>query len=205
MDDKWFKRQQKIAGVTADDIARAMGRDRSVVSRILNGHQRMTLDFAKAFAATLKVSLSTVIEKAGMADVPTARELAPGFAQSDAAQWVPQGHAESEPARAIAQALGADRPGVDVWRMKSAAMALQGVLSGDFLLVDSHAAERVRAGDTVVAQLHNNAAGTACTVVRRLEPPVLVAASCDPEDRRVLVVDGTNVVVRGKVIASWRT
>ena len=34
MDDKWFKAQQKRVGVTADQIAAEMGRDRSAVSSI---------------------------------------------------------------------------------------------------------------------------------------------------------------------------
>ena len=58
MDDKWFKRQQKIAGVTAADIADRMGRARSNVSHILNGHQRMSLEWAKAFAEVLNVPLA---------------------------------------------------------------------------------------------------------------------------------------------------
>jgi SOS-response transcriptional repressor LexA len=95
-----------------------------------------------------------------------------------------------------------DRPGVDVWRVKSRAMALSGLLEGDFMLVDTHAAERVRAGDVVIAQIYTRTGAN--TVLRRFEPPVLVAASADPADGRVHVVDGDNVVIRGKVVASWR-
>ena len=57
MDDKWFKRQQKRAGVTAEDIAEELGRDRSVVSRIYVGRQRMTLDQARVFAKVLEIPL----------------------------------------------------------------------------------------------------------------------------------------------------
>lgn len=205
MDDKWFKAQQKRVGVTAEDIAARMGRTRSNVSHILSGKQRMSLDWAQAFAEVLQVPLATVLEKAGVADAPVAQQLAPGFGESDAAPWV-EAPRPNDPNRAIAAALGADRPGVDVWRVKGAAMALAGYLMGDFILVDTHAADRARAGDVVLAQVYR-ATGrdmTARTILRRLEPPVLVAASCDPEDSRVHVVDGVNVLVRGKVLASWR-
>lgn len=202
MDILWFKQQQKKAGVTADEIAQKMGRTRANVSHILTGRQRMSLDWAKAFAEVLQVPLATVLEKAGITDAPTAQAFTPGFADSDAAPFVHgPGMAEGHQTRSIAQVMG-ERPGVDVWRVKSRAMALAGLLEGDFMLVDTHAAERVRAGDVVVAQVYGR--NGANTVLRRFEPPVLVAASADPADARVHVVDGQNVVIRGKVVASWR-
>lgn len=205
MDDKWFKQQQKRIGVTAEDIARKMGRDRSTVSHIYTGRIRMSLEWAKVFAEVLQVPLATVLEKAGVSDAPTAQQIVPGFAESDAAQWIPGPNAgDGVTMRSVASALGAGRSGVDIWRVKGHAMALAGLLDGDFILVDTHASERARVGDVVVAQIYNNANGNAVTVLRRFEPPVLVAASVDPADGRVHVVDGVNVVIRGKVIASWR-
>jgi transcriptional regulator with XRE-family HTH domain len=205
MDDKWFKLQQKRVGVTAEDIAARMGRSRSNVSHILNGKQRMSVEWAKAFADVLQVPVSEVLERAGTLDAPTAQTIRPGFAESDCAAWVPgPGIGEGASVRSIAQVLGADRPGVDIWRVRSRAMQLAGFMPDDFLLVDTHAAERARAGDTVMAQVYNNATGTAVTVLRRLDPPVLMAASADPEDAKAHVVEGVNVRVRGKVVASWR-
>jgi len=201
MDDKWFKAQQKRAGITADAIANLIGRDRSVVSKILSGKQRMTLEWARAFATALSVDVATVLEKSGYDAPDVTRQLAPGFSESDAVAWVP-GHGEGHQVPQIAKAFGGGRPGVDVWRVKSQAMALSGFLAGDFMLVDTHEAERVKAGDTVIAQIYSRS--TATTVLRRFEPPVLVAASADPAEGRVNMVDHVNVVIRGKVIASWR-
>lgn len=199
MDDKWFKRQQKIAGITAEDIAARIGRDRSLVSRILNGRQRMSLEWAKAFSDALGVPLATVLEKAGVTGSETVAQLSPGFAEADAVPFV---HRPEDPGAMIARALGADRPGVDVWRVKGEAMMLDGTLPGDHLLVDTHQAERCSAGDLVLVQIYSRTDAT--TLLRRYEPPVLVAASPHAADRRVHVVDGVNVVIRGKVIASWR-
>lgn len=202
MDDKWFKLQQKRAGVTADKIALALGRDRSVVSKIYAGRQRMSLDWAKAFAEVLQVPLDEVLKRAGVLDEPKGQTLRPGFSDSDA---VPFTGLDEEHVKALtpADALGR-RPGVDVWQVRTACLLMMGYMPGDFMLVDTLAADRARPGDVVVAQVYDNHKGTAHTLLRRLEPPVLVAASCDPEDRRVHVVDGVNVVVRGKVTASWR-
>jgi transcriptional regulator with XRE-family HTH domain len=205
MDEKWFKAQQKKAGVTAEDIANVLGRDRSVVSRIYTGRQRMSLEWAKAFAKALEVPLAEVLEHAGTADEETARTLRPGFADSDAAVWAPQaGMGDGREIRATAATLGGARAGIDIWRVKSRAMALGGYLEGDFFLVDTNQSERPQPGDVVLAQLYNNSSGTASTVLRRFQPPVLVASSVDPDDMRVHVVDGVNVVIKGRVIASWR-
>lgn len=202
MDEKWFKAQQKKVGVTADDIAARMGRVRSTVSHIYSGRQRMSLEWAKVFAEVLQAPLPEVLKRAGVSDEPTARHLTPGFSESDAVSWRPHG-ADDRQVPAMAVAMG-QRAGVDVWQVKSPALSLIGYMPGDFILVDTHAAERARAGDIVIAQVYDNAKGIASTLLRRFEPPVLVAASPEPDDQRVFVVDGTNVVIRGKVVGSWR-
>lgn len=202
MDREWLKKRLRVMGKTSADLAVAIGRDRAVVSRIMNGHQDLTLDQAKVFATELDVELPEVLARAGLADASTAQAFSPGFAESDAAPYVPgPGLAEAASVRNLAQAFGA-RPGVDVWRVKTRSMLLAGLLPGDFMLVDTHQAETVKPGDAVVAQIYNR--GGATTVLRRFEPPVLVAASADPAEARVHVVDGVNVVVKGKVTASWR-
>lgn len=198
----WFKQMQRLKGVTSYDLGQAIQRDRSVISRIVNGSQRMTLDQARAFAELLGVPLPEMIERGGLGEKQTAQEFAPGFSESDAAAWIPgPGLAETAAIKSVASALG-ERPGVDVWRVKSRAMALAGLLEGDYMLVDTNQAERVKPGDTVLAQVYNRT-GT-MTVLRRYAPPVLVSASTDPADAGVFVVDGVNVMVRGKIIASWR-
>jgi SOS-response transcriptional repressor LexA len=201
IDDKWFKQQQKRVGVTADEIAAKRGLSRVNVSHILTGRQRMSLDWAKAFAEVLQVPLATVLEKAGITDAATAQTISPGFAESDAAPWKPQAFDDRKP-QTIADAFGA-KPGVDIWQVKGIAMCGAGLLPGDFILVDTHQAERVKPGDTVIAQVYARN-GTAKTVLRRWVPPVLVSVAGNGEPTEVHVVDHDNVAMRGKVIASWR-
>ena len=199
MDDKWFRARQRELGVTAEHIAAEMGRSRSNVSHILNGHQRMSLEWAQAFATVLQVPLATVLEKAGITDGATAATIQPGFAEGDAAPFVsgPSGRAHVT----IAEAFG-QRPGVDIWRVTGTSMALAGYLPGDHMLVDTHQASRVTAGDTVLAQVYARN-GTARTVLRRWTPPVLIAHGYGDETA-AYVVDGDNVLIVGRVTASWR-
>ncbi len=201
IDDKWFKQQQKRVGVTADQIAAIYGRDRSVISKILSGKQRMTLEWAKAFAGVLNVPLATVLEKSGVAEPQVAQQLTPGFAESDAVQWQPRGPEDRKP-QSIAEAFGA-KNGIDPWQVKGTGMVGAGLLPGDWILVDTFAAERVAPGDTVIAQVYNRN-GTAKTVLRRWVPPVLVSVGPGGETTEVHVVDNDNVAIRGKVVACWR-
>lgn len=199
MDILWFKQQQRRAGVTAADIAAHLGKTRSNVSNILNGHQRMNLEWAQAFAEVLGVPLATVLEKAGVATPAQAQTFAPGYADSDAAPW-----ADGPGARDIStmgHALGAGGS-VQIWRVRSDCMALAGYLPGDFLLVDTEAATRAAPGDVVLAQVHLR--DTVRTVLRRWSPPVLIAAAAPAANLLALVVDGQNVLIHGRVTGSWR-
>lgn len=204
MDDKWFKAQQKKVGVTADDIARRMGRTRSNVSHIYSGKQRMSLDWAQAFAEVLHVPLHDVLKHAGILEETLDRPIARGFSEGDATPWTGKGGEDAQ-VRDRAACFGGGKPGTDIWTVQSSALQFAGYLPGDFILVDTHQSERCRAGDVVIAQKYDWKTGTATTVLRRYEPPVLVASGPDPDDQRVLVVDGNQVAISGKVIASWRT
>lgn len=200
MDDKWFKNRQKEVGVTAEEIAKARGRSRSIVSHILNGKQPMSIEWAKAFSEVLDVPIDQVLEKAGALSEVQALPLSPGQSDSDVVAWR-GGAPEARGVEAVALALG-KRDGREVWRVTSHALMFQGFLPDDFLLVDTHLSERVRSGDVVVAQVYGR--NGASSVLRRYEPPVLVSAGPNAQDMRIHIVDDVNVVVLGKVVASWR-
>lgn len=196
-----------MAGVTGSDIAEALGRDRTVISHIYHGRQKMSLAQAKVFSDVLKAPLSEVLINAGIASKETVQELNPGFAESDVAQWVPKPERTGEAGpdiEAMAKALGGGRNGVDVWRVKSRAMALAGYLEGDYMLVDTHQRETCQSGDVVLAQAYDFNVGAATTLFRRFQAPVLLAASADPADWGVHVVDHNMVLIMGKVVGSWR-
>lgn len=204
MDKNWLKISLRKAGKTSADLAEAIRRDRAVVSRIMNGHQPASIDHAKAFADVLEQPVDVVLERLGLTDAKTAAVFTPGFSESDAAQYVHDTQRGSDKQQSVAQALGADRPGIDTWTIRSDAMNAMGMLAGDFILVDTRQADNCKPGDVVIAQVYDWQTGSAITVVRRYEPPVLVAATTNKDAFRVHVIDGQNTVVRGKVIANWR-
>ncbi|WP_284262518.1 helix-turn-helix domain-containing protein [Roseicyclus amphidinii] len=201
MDAAFFKKRQKTQGVTADQIAALAGRDRSNVSKIYAGQQKMTLPWAQAFATALDLPLDEVLERAGEVAPAQARTLRPGFSDGDAVPY--QAQTGSAVSRTLAEALGAGRAGLDIWQVRTNALLLLGYRKGDMMLVDGNAAERARAGDVVLAQVYDLSIGAAVTVLREYRPPVLVGIA-PGEEMRVHVVDGTNVSIRGIVVASWR-
>ncbi|WP_289150249.1 LexA family transcriptional regulator [uncultured Salipiger sp.] len=210
MDTSWFKAQQKRAGVTSADIAALIGRDRSTVSHIYNGRQRLNLDWAKAFAQAFDTSVEEVLKHAGQLEGPDVyfefQDPAPAngisFSDGDVYRVHNDQSARNDQLGIVAAALYPGKT-AEIWRINSDAMALAGLMPGDFILVDPMLSELTRAGDIVLADSHDPKRGTQ-KVLRRLEPPVLVSASTDPKHQRAMVVDHNNVVIRGKVVATWR-
>lgn len=208
MDAQWFKHRQKAAKVTSHDLGEALGRDRTIVSRILNGRQRMSDDQVEVFAQMLQVDPETIREKAGLLEASFHRPLlrktnsnARGFSEGEAVVWVPQ---DPQSPQAILRALGIEHEGVEIWRLATDLMDADGYRRNDFLAVDHSNNTEPRPGEVVIAQIYDNQLGTAETVVRRYAPPVLLTSHPSQIGRNVSVVDGRNVAIRGRVIASWR-
>ena len=203
MDVDWFKKKQKERGVTADQIADIMGRSRTSVSNIYSGNQKMSLEWAQAFAQALDTPIDEILSHAGALPQAAAKQVTSGFSEGDAAPFSgPPGATQRASDRA--STFGGEKPGIDVWTVRTEALTLNGIMPGDQILVDSNMSERARAGDFVIAQDYNWQTGTAVTLLRRFEPPVLVSASSNPDLQRVHVVDGRNLVIRGVVTAIWR-
>ena len=203
MDKQWFQTLQRRKGVTSFDLGERLGRDRTIVARILNGRQKMKMEEAKVFAELLEVPLADVLEHAGMTDAATAQQLQPGFRDGDAAPWIPSGKATDERDRKMALDLG-QRSGIDVWSVNTRAMSLAGYLPGDKMLVDGRNPSAARSGDVVIAQVYDWQNGTAKTVLRQFQRPALVAHSADPDHWVSHIVDDNNVAIRGIVRSQWR-
>ena len=204
MDKDWFKTRLRSAGKTTQNLADAISRDRAVVSRILNGKQPMTIEQAEIFAECLNQPIDQVVLYAGLTQKrETAHAIAPGYSDGDVVQFSGTGSSAHE-AMERAKLFGGSKPGVDLWTVTSTSMALGGYLPGDHIVVDSHQSGTCKAGDIVLAQVYNWKDGLKINILRRFEPPVLVSTCPNPSDDGVHVLDGKNVSLLGKVIASWR-
>ncbi len=147
--------------------------------------------------------MDEMLVRTGLAEQGQTGHCNPGFSEGDAAAYLPPPSVKDK-VEEQARNFGGGAPGVDVWNVKTDALTLMGFMPGDLILVDSRIADRPKRGDVVVAQVSDWNTGSATTVLRRFEPPVLVAASMNPATYAIHVVDGNNVAIRGIVIASWR-
>ncbi|QPM89136.1 helix-turn-helix domain-containing protein [Pseudooceanicola algae] len=232
MDDKWFKAQQKKVGVTADAIAGRLGKSRSNVSHIYNGRQKMTLEWAQAFSDALEVPIDEVLTRAGVvlqsqppkesmpiqADTPTTarRTRPPGalseenahrlLVRSDQSELLAlhQGNTTHRKATEVAGALGLNENS-EMWEVNSYAVSMCGYMPGDIILADRGLSELCKPGDIVVADVANWGNKGKTTILRKYDPPALVPAAGPNLDQRIHIVDFVNVVIRAKVIASWRS
>jgi hypothetical protein len=203
MDADHFKRRQRQLGITSDDLGRAIGRDRTVISKIYSNARPMKAEEVPVFARLLDMTIDEVIERAGLKAGSTVRAMTtPGFSDQEAVpfDWTGRGDLRDR----LAGPLGFDRPGVDVWAVKGRSMDLAGYVDGDMIVVDSHRAERARAGDDVLAQVYDLNHADAQRVFRRYDPPFLFAISTDQAELKPMLVDNERVVIVGVVTSSWR-
>lgn len=190
-----------------------MRRTPTFLTRIYSGAQELKISEAEELAEILKSPRDEVLAHAGLAQPNMApppmpaglsairRQQPQGFA-SDAVPWVPKPDDPSEkPILNMADTLRAGNAGRDIWRVSSRVMILDGFAEGDFMLVDQHA--EPKAGDAVIAQVYDWDSGSAATVLRRFDPPVLTAASTNPSEWKPLSIE--SVKIMGVVVASWRT
>ncbi len=104
MDKEWFKSRKRQVKVTDQDLADAIGRDRSVVNRIVNGEVRFDLFFVDGFARVLEVTAEELLARVG---VPTTDAI-----QSNAKTIGFDGDTLEKPAENLpvwGSGLGADR------------------------------------------------------------------------------------------------
>jgi hypothetical protein len=198
MDISWFKLQQRRAGVTSQDLAVAIGRDRSVISRIYHERQPMSFEQAKVFAATLEVPLHEVLLHAGLAKASEAQTLRRGHSESDVSLYQDD-NGEMDKSAASFGIDPVTGGALEKWLVRRNSMRLAGFLIGDVVFVEIGNQAMCRQGDVVVATSHDMRSGSDMYLLRRFEPPVIVACGFDNEFDRVHVVDFNSVMIYGRV------
>jgi 3,4-dihydroxy 2-butanone 4-phosphate synthase / GTP cyclohydrolase II len=66
LDADWFKARMKAVGATQEDVAQAIGRDRSAASRLLSGALEFKVSHAGPIASLLKTTVGEVLARAGL-------------------------------------------------------------------------------------------------------------------------------------------
>ncbi len=109
MDIAWFKQRMREKRVTQEALADAIGRHRSVVSKILTGRQSLELFQVEPFARLLEVPPQEILRRAGLDIAPepvTTGETAAPFENALARN--PRARLMAEIVMALRQVLGSE-------------------------------------------------------------------------------------------------
>lgn len=91
VDKEWFKTRKRQVKASDEKLAAAIGRDRTTVTKVINGDVRFDLSFADGFARVLDVSTSEILRRVGL-NIPeqSEREADVGTNSSPAAVPTPR-------------------------------------------------------------------------------------------------------------------
>lgn len=163
---------------------RVRGTSGEQMRKLEAGERRLTADWMARLARAFGVPAGALIGAPGLAE-PECRFVA----ESDV----------SETELRLARLLYPGRH-ADTMIVQAGALELRGYQPGDRILVDLERAPRD--GDPVVAQLYDDAAAAAETVLRIYRPPLLLAHSTDMR-YEPLVLGDDHVAVMGVVVARY--
>lgn len=185
----WIKAVATHLNISVSELARRSGIAPSTLTRYVNDT-----------TGTLTVTERTLDAIAGYSGVAKhvmpGNRMPPGFGEPDALP-LRDDEAVEYPAwvQPALEAMRAGRNSVEPWVVKSRALDLLGVLPGDILLIDEN--RRPKAGDIVCAQVTELASGSTETVMRRYDPPFIVAHSAKMGPQRPELVDDERVIITG--------
>jgi len=98
----------------------------------------------------------------------------------------------------LIEVLYPGHPNADVWEVETRAMNMEGILPGDLIITDLGLAPEV--GDVVLAQQTDPETGKSQTLLRRYDPPYLIAHSTDAIFLKPVTVDNVAVIVMAVVV-----
>lgn len=178
----WIDRIRAERGWSRTQLAHQAGLTTSTVTRLFRNDYKGTLNAATIAKLSRATGISAPPNLGGIEGAVT-------------------GFHEPEITPAVAGEYHSS-PNLTDWIINGNSLVLAGYMPGDRITVDDSASPKP--GDVVVAQLYNNERGTAETVIRIWQPPYLTTASITVEDRKPVLVDGQNALIRGVVIKMLR-
>lgn len=185
----WIRAVMAYLGVTATQLARRAKLAPSTLHRPLYDADYPGMISGRSLAKVAEVAGLKPLEFPVRATTFSEPETSP-YAPPDVLNPTDYFH------RAIRD-LCAGRNGRDPWIMRGYALDLSGILPGDVLIVDMNI--QPKAGDIVCAQIYDWSRQKAETVMRRYDPPYLVARSMREPNHKPLLVDDENVIIRGVI------
>lgn len=186
----WLDHISSSSNLSLTEIARVAGLTPSTLTRFRNNNEA---------GHTLTARTVKKIEDATRVPAYEARVTPKiqAFSENEASPYAIDARTENPLEQALHQ-IAARSNSVDLWRLKTSALAALGYTPGMVVAVDRDAAPRN--GDAVCAQKYDFRRGTAETLFRVWRTPYLLSAFSAEEPANPEIVDNENVVIMGVVV-----
>lgn len=193
----WLADVLEKNGLSANRLAKMIGKSASTLTRVLNDPN------AKHTLSTPTVDAIIRVTRAAPPG------LLAGPVRAGEPPRLPQGELDGLPVAVKTGDIRVDdavryliqaEARLEPWRLNTRALEGLGYLPGDVVITDQTAPPEH--GDVVVAQIYNPRGAE--TVFRMYAKPFLVAAAQDRVARLPMLIDDSNVVIRGVVVAMFR-
>lgn len=163
-------------GINQTDLARILGRDKSVITNLFQGKRQLKADEVMKIARHIGVPVTQIL---GIADAPSGF-MEPSLLipfQHEPKNWKRHGNVVKKDGKFYLEANDQDFSAKKAYALQITdnSMNLAGMLEGDFII--SELDRPCKAGQFVVAQ-HYQGRG-AKTIIRKYEPPLLLPHSTD--------------------------
>lgn len=186
----WLDHISRSANLTLTEIARLSGLTPSTLTRFRANDE---LGHALTAKTVKKIEDATRVPAYEARVVPKIQ----AFSEEEASPYVlPE--VSSNPIERALRAVASQTNTIDVWRLKTGALAGVGYPAGMAVVVDREMIPRN--GDAVCAQKYDFRRGTAETIFRVWRTPYLVSAYINEEPATPEVVDNENIVIMGVII-----
>lgn len=186
----WLDHIASSSNLSLTEIARIAGLTPSTLTRFRNNDE---------MGHTLTARTVKKIEDATRVPAYEARVMPKiqAFSEDEATPYridVESGNPLEQALHAIASKSNT----IDLWRLKTSALAAMGYPAGMVVAVDRDAIPRN--GDAVCAQKYDFRRGTAETLFRVWRTPYLLSAYANDEPANPEIVDNENVVIMGVIV-----
>ena len=195
MDSEWFQNRMDEKSLTQEDVGKAIHRDRSVVSRIINGEVGLQLSDVQGFAQVLETCAIEILYRAGLWDTRPELYLAPVINSVEAgsfAETIP-----NEPPY-TANTKVVEHPNRTVFALTVTGDSMDRIAPEGSLIVIDYSEKKPSDGELFVFRRHGEATFKRYRKDKsgvRLEPD-----STNPRHTSIFPENGEDIEVIGRVI-----
>ena len=154
MDSDWFKNRLRDRKRTQEHLAVAIHRDRTVISKIINGKQPLQIDEVRAFAEILEVPVIEILYRAELWDAPPSVVLAPVINSVEAGEFVDT--TPDEPPSAE-HSIVVEHPAKTVFALRIEGDSMDRVAPENSLIVVDYSMKKAEDGELFVFRRHGEA------------------------------------------------